>query len=71
MVGPYGLSVSIYWAANNISNLDSGVITTYALYIVLSLISFLFIIFSSVLMGESILDPRLLIILFIYLIDLP
>ena len=43
MVGPHGLSVSIYKTANNISNLDSGVITTYALYIVLSLISFLFI----------------------------
>ena len=28
MVGPYGLSVSIYKTANNISNLDSGVITT-------------------------------------------
>ena len=70
MVGPYGLSVSIYKTANNISNLDSGVITTYALYIVLSLISFLFIIFSSVLMGESILDPRLLIVVFILLIDI-
>ena len=42
MVGPHGLSVSIYKTANNISNLDSGVITTYALYIVLSLISFLY-----------------------------
>ena len=28
MVGPYGLSVSAYKAANNLSNLDSGVITT-------------------------------------------
>ena len=71
MVGPYGLSVSVNKTANNISTLDSGVITTYALYIVLSLISFLFIIFSSVLIGESILDPRLLIVLFIYLIELP
>ena len=70
MVGPYGLSVSAYKAANNLSNLDSGVITTYALYIVLSLISFLFIIFSSVLIGEAILDPKLLVLLFIFLIDL-
>ena len=38
MVGPYGLSVSIYKTANNISKLDSGIITTYAPYIVLSLI---------------------------------
>jgi NADH-ubiquinone oxidoreductase chain 5 len=70
MVGPYGLSVSIYKTANNISKLDSGIITTYALYIVLSLVSFLFIIFSSVLMGESILDPRLFIVVFILLIDI-
>ena len=62
LAGPFGLSNSFYSLANNISKLDTGVITTYALYIVISLLSLIFAVFSSVLLDPSILDPRHLII---------
>src|ERR1700759_360673 len=70
-VGPYGISNSVKNTADTISKLDTGIITTYALYIVLSLISLLFIVFTSIIMGNVIIDSRLLIIIFLYLTFLP
>lgn len=45
-IGPFGLTEGSYSASRNLSKLDTGVITTYALYITLGLISILFILFS-------------------------
>lgn len=47
LIGPFGLTEGSYLASYNLSKLDTGVITTYALYITLGLISILFIIFFS------------------------
>lgn len=41
LLGPYGLSVYLYKVGKNLSKLDTGVITTYALYFTIVLISFL------------------------------
>lgn len=46
LIGPFGLTSGSYSASKNLSKLDTGVITTYALYITLGLISILFILFS-------------------------
>jgi NADH-ubiquinone oxidoreductase chain 5 len=46
LVGPYGLSSTSYKASHNLSQLDTGVITTYALYITLGLISLLVLLFT-------------------------
>lgn len=46
LIGPFGLTEGSYTASNKLSKLDTGVITTYALYITLGLISILFILFS-------------------------
>ena len=54
LVGPYGLSNSIVKTAKNISNLDSGVITTYALYITIGFLFLLSLIFSSFIFNDSI-----------------
>ncbi len=48
LVGPYGLSATSYKTSQNLSKLDTGVITTYALYITLGLISLLVIIFTPI-----------------------
>lgn len=64
MIGPFGLSNSFYNLAINISKLDTGVITTYALYIVISLLTLIFAVFSSTLLDPAILDPRHLIVFF-------
>jgi len=43
-VGPYGLSSVLSNTGFNISRLDTGIVTSYALYIVLGFISILFIV---------------------------
>ena len=62
-VGPYGLSNNLNNTSFNISKLDTGVITTYSLYITLSLLSLVFLVFSPILLDTSMLNEiRLLII---------
>ena len=56
LVGPYGLSNILSNTGTNISKLDTGVITTYSLYITLSLLSLLFIVFAPILLDTSILS---------------
>jgi len=45
MVGPYGLSIKFYNLANNISKLDTGIITTYAIYFTIAALTFHFFCF--------------------------
>src|SRR5688572_12602969 len=52
LLGPYGLSNSLYNTGNNLSKLDTGIITTYSLYITLSLLSLLFVVFSPLLITD-------------------
>lgn len=53
LVGPYGLSQSLYTAGGKIARFDTGVVTTYGLYIILGLISVLFFLFAPILLGTS------------------
>jgi len=63
-LGPYGLSNYFSNAGKEIAKLDTGVVTTYALYITLGLILFLVLVFSSVILDLSSEFARLSIILF-------
>lgn len=47
LLGPNGLSNVFYNLAKNIARLDSGIITTYALYITISLLVFIFLFFVT------------------------
>src|ERR1700761_3594189 len=63
MVGPNGLSQTLTNTGKNISKLDTGVITTYSIYITLSLLSLIFLIFAPILIDTSLLNEiRLFII---------
>jgi NADH-ubiquinone oxidoreductase chain 5 len=53
LLGPHGLSNIFTNTGYNISKLDSGVITTYALYITLGLLALLFLVFAPVLIDTS------------------
>ena len=67
LLGPYGLANSLSNSGLNISKLDTGIITTYSLYITIGLISLLFLVFAPVLIdtGHNILSEfRLLFIYF-------
>lgn len=65
LLGPHGLATVFYNTGNNISKLDTGVITTYSLYITLSLLSLLFLVFAPVLIDTSALSEIRLIIIYI------
>nr|YP_007476122.1 NADH dehydrogenase subunit 5 [Cantharellus cibarius]AGE93543.1 NADH dehydrogenase subunit 5 [Cantharellus cibarius] len=55
LLGPFGLSNLLINTASNISRLDTGIVTSYALYIVLGLISILFILFYPVIINGDLL----------------
>ena len=48
LIGPYGISNSMYNLGKDISKLDTGIITTYALYFTIALLFFICFIFSNV-----------------------
>jgi NADH-ubiquinone oxidoreductase chain 5 len=84
-VGPYGLSSVLTTTGFNISRLDTGIVTSYALYIVLGFISILFIVLLPIfitttslngansysIITENMTEIRLLIILTTALIFAP
>lgn len=52
-VGPFGLTDSFYSTSRQIATLDSGIITSYALYIILGFISLTLLLFVPVLAGAT------------------
>ena len=64
-VGPYGLSNTLSNTGINISKLDTGVITTYSLYITIGLLSLVFLVFSPILLDTSILNENRLFIIYL------
>lgn len=65
LLGPYGLASALSTTAMNIAKLDTGVITTYSLYITLGLLSLIFLVFAPMLIDTSLLSEIRLIIIYI------
>jgi NADH-ubiquinone oxidoreductase chain 5 len=65
IIGPYGLSYSLNTIGKKIGKLDTGIITTYGLYLILGLIILTYIVFNSLLFGENLVDPKLIVVLFV------
>jgi NADH-ubiquinone oxidoreductase chain 5 len=65
MIGPHGLSQTLTNTGQNISKLDTGVITTYSIYITLSLLSLIFLIFAPIFIDTSLLNEIRLFIIYI------
>nr|YP_009517293.1 NADH dehydrogenase subunit 5 [Tricholomella constricta]AYE93424.1 NADH dehydrogenase subunit 5 [Tricholomella constricta] len=69
LLGPYGLANTFLKTGMNIAKLDTGIITTYSLYITIGLLSLLFLIFAPVLIDTSMFSEiRLIIIYFASLV---
>uniref|UniRef100_UPI00315C6309 NADH dehydrogenase subunit 5 n=1 Tax=Infundibulicybe hongyinpan TaxID=2486348 RepID=UPI00315C6309 len=69
LLGPYGLSNTFTNTGINIAKLDTGIITTYSLYITIGLLSLLFLVFAPVLIDTSMFSEiRLIIIYFASLV---
>lgn len=56
VVGPFGISEFLFKTGKNISTWDTGIVTSYALYIVLGLISMLLILFAPIIFYGNILS---------------
>ncbi|RYE14711.1 MAG: hypothetical protein EOP34_05820, partial [Rickettsiales bacterium] len=52
-VGPFGLTESFYNTSRQIATVDTGIITSYALYIILGFISLTLLLFGPVLSGTT------------------
>ena len=61
LIGPYGLEKNLINLSRNINNLSTGVVTSYALYILIGLISYLCVLYYSNFV-EDFLDILLLIL---------
>jgi NADH-ubiquinone oxidoreductase chain 5 len=64
LLGPYGLAKTITNTGINISKLDTGIITTYSLYITIGLLSLLFLVFAPVLIDTTMISEIRLIIIY-------
>lgn len=65
LLGPFGLTSSLYGGSHTIARLDTGVVTQYALYIMIGLISITLLLFVPILSGvslDNIGDLRLILI---------
>jgi NADH-ubiquinone oxidoreductase chain 5 len=47
LIGPYGLERNLTNLSKSINNLTTGVVTTYALYILIGLISYICVLYYS------------------------
>jgi NADH-ubiquinone oxidoreductase chain 5 len=56
LVGPYGFSNVLTNTGRAVASYDTGVITSYALYIILGLISFIFLLFAPIMLNEGAVD---------------
>ena len=56
LIGPYGLANTIYNTGKKIATLDTGIVTTYSLYISLGLLTLLFLIFAPMYLFNPMLD---------------
>lgn len=65
LVGPYGLASALENTATNIAKLDTGVITTYSLYITIGLLSLVFLVFAPLLLDTYIISEFRMIVIYI------
>jgi NADH-ubiquinone oxidoreductase chain 5 len=65
LVGPYGLASVLGNSANNIAKLDTGVITTYSLYITIGILSLVFLVFAPLLFDTYIISEFRLIVIYV------
>ena len=73
IVGPYGISRVLNDTAYNITQYDTGIVTTYALYIVLGIISLILYVFSPVVLINlnTEIDYSLILVIIITLAIIP
>jgi NADH-ubiquinone oxidoreductase chain 5 len=65
LIGPHGLASTLTNTGINIAKLDTGIITTYSIYITLGILSLLFLIYTPILINTSLINEVRLIIIYV------
>jgi NADH-ubiquinone oxidoreductase chain 5 len=65
LIGPHGLSTLFINTGKDIAKLDTGIITTYSLYITLGFLSLLFLVFAPLIIDTSLFNEIRLLIIYI------
>ena len=65
LLGPYGLASVFENTANNLAKLDTGIITTYSLYITIGILTLIFLVFAPLLFDTTIISEFRLIVIYI------
>ena len=65
LLGPYGLASVLENTANSIAKLDTGVITTYSLYITIGILTLVFLVFAPLLFDTYVISEFRLIVIYI------
>lgn len=71
LVGPHGLTLGTTYASRNITQFDTGNLTSYALYIAISMVSMVLVVYSPILFENVFIDPRLLVLVISGILILP
>ena len=71
LIGPFGLSTGLTDTAQTIARYDTGVVTSYALYIVLGILSLVLYAFAPIVLGGSGEDYGLILVFLVTLAFLP
>lgn len=70
LVGPHGLATGLSSGSKDIAKLDTGNLTSYALYLAVVLVSLLLVLISPALFNESFIDVRLILVIMVGIVSL-
>jgi NADH-ubiquinone oxidoreductase chain 5 len=65
LLGPYGLASALENTAKNITKLDTGVITTYSLYMTIGILSIVFLLFTPLFLDTSVISEYRMLVIYI------
>ena len=71
LVGPYGLATGLSSGSKDIAKLDTGNLTSYALYLAIALVTLIMILLSPVLLNAALINGPLILVLLVGMVCLP
>ena len=71
LVGPYGLATGLTSGSKDIAKLDTGNLTSYALYLAIALVTLVMILLSPVLLNAALINAPLILVLLVGMVCLP
>lgn len=70
LVGPHGLATGLSSGSKDIAKLDTGNLTSYALYLAVVLVTLLLVLVSPALFNTTFVDVRLILIVMVGMVSL-